>query len=73
MGDWGTGASTLTPIYHNCDIGLFAGNLKAKFVKTIRASPSCDSREDACSRTAYFIRAYGIVPYVRHCGICTAQ
>ena len=25
-------------------------------------------REDACSRTAYFIRhtAYGIVPYVRH-------
>ena len=32
-------------------------------------------REDACSRTAYFIRhtAYGIVPYVRHCGVCTVQ
>ena len=40
----------------------------------------CDStrhhnREDAYSRTAYFIRhtAYGIMPYVRHCGVCTAQ
>ena len=33
------------------------------------------NREDAYSRTAFFIRhtAYGIIPYIRYCRVCTAQ